>query len=128
MTKPVLFDYHEAEPDTSRPGGRTYYFQGSENMTIQYLEIFSDPESNTHKHDYEQIVIILGGKANFRCDGVSYEMSEGCCMVVPPNADHGIEKKNGDETLRVLGIFYPKRKADCVQSKRIANLGHQNWD
>ncbi|MCR4443210.1 MAG: cupin domain-containing protein [Peptococcaceae bacterium] len=127
MAKPILFDYHEAEPDTSRPGGRSYFFQGSENVTIQYIEIFSEPETNTHKHDYEQMVIILEGKASFICDGVSYEMSEGCYMVVPPNAEHGIEKKIGDGTLRILDVFYPKR-AGCVQSKRVKNLGHQNWD
>ncbi|MCR4443007.1 MAG: cupin domain-containing protein [Peptococcaceae bacterium] len=128
MVKPILFDYHEAEPDTSRPGGRTYVFQGSEHVTIQYSEIFSDPENFTHTHDYEQVIIILGGKANFWCDGVAYGMSEGCYMVVPPNVAHGIEKRIGDEELRVLEVFYPKRTADRIQSRRVTRLGHQNWD
>lgn len=45
--KPILFDTHETEPDTSRPGGRSWIFQGSKLLTMQYSEIFSSPESMT---------------------------------------------------------------------------------
>lgn len=127
--KPVLFDTHETEPDTSRAGGRSWIFKGSERLTMQYSEIFSDPESSTHVHeDYEQVIMILAGKANFWCGEQYYELTEGCIMVVPPNIPHGIQQRtDSTEDLKVLEIFCP---ADLArkQSPRVRNVGHLNWD
>lgn len=127
--KPFLFDTHETEPDTSRAGGRSWIFKGSERLTMQYSEIFSNPESSTHVHeDYEQIIMILAGKANFWCGEQYYELTEGCIMVVPPKVPHGIQQRTDTaEDLKVLEIFCP---ADLTrqQSPRVRSVGHLNWD
>ena len=127
--KPILFDTHETEPDTSRPGGRSWIFQGSEKLTMQYSEIFSDPESMTHVHeDYEQIIMILAGKADFWCGEEYYELSEGCIMLVPPHVPHGIRQRTDSTVdLKVLEIFCPKDPAR-PESPRVRSAGHVNWD
>lgn len=128
MVKPALFDCGERLPDTSRPGGRSWIFQGSDHLTYQYSEIFSDPDSSTHTHPFEQTILIMGGKANFWCDSVVYEMAEGCFMQIPADIPHGIEQRIGDELLKVLEVFYPKRTEDRTESERVKNLCHLNWD
>jgi len=126
--KPALFDVHETEPDTSRPGGRSWIFQGATSVTIQYSEIFSNPESATHFHDYEQIIMITKGRANFWCGEEFYELSEGCFMVVPANVPHGIQQRtDSEETLNVVEIFCP-RAEERPQSPKVSNAGHINWD
>ena len=127
--KPILFDTHETQPDTSRPGGRSWIFQGSEKLTIQYSEIFSNPESMTHTHpDYEQIIMITAGKANFWCGDEYYELSAGCMMVVPPNVPHGIQSRtDSSEDLKVIEIFCPKA-TERPQSPRVTDVGHLNWE
>lgn len=127
--KPILFDTNETQPDTSRPGGRSWIFQGSEKLTIQYSEIFSDPESMTHVHtDYEQVIMITQGKANFWCGDEYYELSAGCIMVVPPNVPHGIQSRtDSTEDLKVIEIFCPKAN-ERTQSPRVSDAGHLNWE
>ena len=129
MTKPILFDFSERQPDTSRAGGRSWIFQGSEKLTMQYSEIFSDPESSTHIHeDYEQIVMIMAGKADFWCGEEYYELSEGCIMVIPPHVPHGIKQRTDSSVdLKVLEIFCPKDPAR-PESPRISSVGHTHWD
>ena len=52
----------------------------------------------THTHDdYEQIIMILAGKANFWCGDEYYELSEGCIMVVPPHVPHGIQQRTDSD-------------------------------
>lgn len=127
--KPKLFDPHETEPDTSRAGGRSWIFQGAEGLTMQYSEIFSDPISTTHVHeDYEQIIMILAGKANFWCGDEYYELSEGCIMAVPPHVPHGIQQRTDSEVdLKVLEIFCPKDPAR-PESPKVRSAGHLNWE
>lgn len=127
--KPKLFDTHETQPDTSRPGGRSWIFQGPEHLTVQYSEIFGDPESMTHIHeDYEQVIMIMGGKANFWCGDEYYELSKGCMMVVPPNTPHGIQKRtDSEEELVVIELFCPADRTR-PESPKVRSLGHINWD
>ena len=66
------------------------------------------------------------GECDFWVDGVPYAMDAGCFMVVPPNAEHYLEAK-GNMFVVDFDIFTPKR-TDRVQSKRVCDRGHANWD
>lgn len=127
--KPKLFDKNERTPDTSREGGRSWIFQGADTLTVQYSEIFSYPPDLTHVHDdYEQIIIITAGSANFWCGDEFYELSAGCMMVVPPHVPHGIQKRtDSEEELRIIEIFSPADRAR-PESPRVKSVGHLNWD
>lgn len=126
--KPNLFDPKERIPDTSRPGGRSWIFQGAAGLTMQYSEIFSDPDSSTHVHeDYEQVIMILQGKANFWCGEEYYELDEGCIMVCPPGVPHGIQKRTDSTVdLRVLEIFCPADRVRAESPKAMESK-HFNW-
>lgn len=126
--KPKLFDSHETTPDTSREGGRSWIFQGSEHMTIQYSEIYGFPPDITHVHeDYEQVIIITAGKADFWCGDQFYELSAGCMMVVPPNTPHGIHQRfDTEEDLQVIELFCPADR-NRPESPRVTESKHTNW-
>ena len=126
--KPELFDPKERVPDTSRPGGRSWIFQGATGLTMQYSEIFGDPDSSTHVHeDYEQIIMVLQGKANFWCGEQYYELAEGCVMVCPPGVPHGIQKRTDSSAeLRVLELFCPADR-QRPESPCAAASTHLNW-
>lgn len=127
--KPKLFDKNETQPDTSREGGRSWIFQGPETCTIQYSEIFGFPPSMKHTHeDYEQIIIITAGKADFWCGDEYYELSAGCMMAVPPHVPHGIHQRtDSEDELRIIEIFCPADRTR-PESPKIRSVGHINWE
>lgn len=124
--KPILYDLKEHKFMEGKQNGRMQVIQSSPNCTIQYCEIRQPHDVGPHRHDYEQIIFIPEGHCKFWCDGVDYELDAGCFMVVPPNALHAMEA-TGNMYVVDLDIFYPKR-TDRVQSERVCDLGHTNWD
>jgi len=126
MAKPVVYDIKEHAFSEGKTNGRIQFIQSSPNCTLQYCEVRNPHETSPHKHDYEQIVFIPQGECDFYVDGVPYAMDAGCFIVVPPNAEHYIQAK-GNMVCVDFDIFFPKR-TDRVQSKRVCDRGHQNWD
>ena len=124
--KPMMYDIKEHEFACGKQNGRIQFIQISPNVTLQYCEIRQPHEVGPHRHDYEQIIFIPQGECDFWVDGVPYAMDAGCFMVVPPNAEHYLEAK-GNMFVVDFDIFTPKR-TDRVQSKRICDRGHKNWD
>jgi quercetin dioxygenase-like cupin family protein len=124
--KPRLYDIKEHEFSEGKQNGRIQFIQISDNCTLQFCEIRQPHETGPHRHDYEQIIFVPRGECYFWCDGVSYELDEGCFMAIPPNAEHYLEAK-GNMYVVDFDIFTPRR-GDRIQSKRICDRGHKNWD
>lgn len=120
-----LFDLEERQPDTGRPGGKTWVFNGAERMSIQYSEMW-DPALVLHAHENEQVNIVLGGHVLFRVEDEVFELTKGCIIRIPPNKSHGLEKKLSDEDFRVIQLMVPKKEG-VPESPRTADKGHQGW-
>jgi quercetin dioxygenase-like cupin family protein len=51
---------------------------------------------NPHHHDdFDQLVLILGGRCKYYVDGVPHEMGPGSMLLVPRGAEHYIEPTEG---------------------------------
>ncbi|MCF0238336.1 MAG: cupin domain-containing protein [Sphaerochaetaceae bacterium] len=79
-----------------------------ENMTIQYAKVDPGHSINPHRHDYEQIAMIIEGECDFVIDGIAYPMSAGSIIDIPAMSEHYIIAK-GDKSVIDLDIFYPRR-------------------
>lgn len=88
-------------------------YQGG-SITTTLARLVPGHKANPHKHEYEQLVIILQGECDFYVDGVAYPMTAGCLLSIPPEAEHYVVAK-GETPLLNLDIFYPKRP-DRTQS------------
>ncbi len=120
-----LFDLEERQPDTGRPGGRTWVFNGAERIGIQYSEMW-DPALVMHEHENEQVNIVLGGRVLFRVGEDVYELSKGSVIRIPPGQPHGLEKKLSEEDFRVIQLMAPKKQG-VPESPRTQDLGRQGW-
>lgn len=64
-------------------------------------------ELNPHSHDdFDQLVYIVSGRANYYIDDVPYELGPGSLLLVPAGSPHYIEPF---ETTHNLDIFVPPR-------------------
>ena len=76
------------------------------NMTVLQQTLMPNMKPNPHKHDWEQMSIVLAGKAKFTCMGKEVIMGPGGVVVFPPNEIHCTELVDG-EALFVEEIFAP---------------------
>ena len=77
-----------------------------QNMTVLQQRLFSNMKPNPHSHPWEQMSIVLEGKAKFTCMGKEVVMGPGGVVVFPPNEVHCTELVAGEE-LFVEEIFAP---------------------
>jgi mannose-6-phosphate isomerase-like protein (cupin superfamily) len=61
-----------------------------------------------HVHDFDQIAMIVSGRANYFVDGEPSEMGPGSILLVPAGLEHYIEPV-GDEVVQNIDVFTPCR-------------------
>lgn len=84
---------------------RTRFLLG-ENILISFIENPPGTEFPLHKHEAEQILIILEGSEEHVIDGQTYHVEAGDVVVHPPNVEHGGYTKTG---FKGIDIFCPPR-------------------
>ena len=104
---PHIIDFKDCEWHTAREKMYGKCFQG-ENMTIQYGMLFPGHTPGPHKHEYEQIAVILSGTCDFFVDGICYHLDGGCLMDIPANVEHYVQV-TGNDPCFCADIFWPKR-------------------
>jgi quercetin dioxygenase-like cupin family protein len=77
-----------------------------QNMTVLQQRLLPNMKPNPHSHSWEQMSIVLAGKAKFSCMGKEVVMGPGGVVVFPPNEEHCTELVDGEE-LFVEEIFAP---------------------
>jgi quercetin dioxygenase-like cupin family protein len=76
------------------------------NMTVLRQTLLPNMKPNPHSHPWEQISIVIEGKAKFSCMGKEVVMGPGGIVVFPPDEEHCTELVDG-EALYVEEIFAP---------------------
>lgn len=122
--KVELFDIEERQPNDKMPGGRTWIFDGADNMNIKFSEMW-EPATSMHSHSEEQINLVLSGKVLFKVGDTEYMLTRGTAIRIPPNVPHGISKKLSKENFRVIQIISPSQSV--TESLRISDSGHTGW-
>ncbi len=90
-----------------RPGVRRRGF-GTEQCLLVLNECSPGMDLRPHVHDFDQIALILAGRANYYVDGERNEMSAGSLLLIPAGKEHYIEPV-GDEVVQNIDVFTPLR-------------------
>lgn len=78
-----------------RPGVRRRVYATDEVM-IAYHELEVGMTLNPHTHDdFDQLVHIAQGRANYYVDGTPHDMRAGSFMLVPRGSEHYVEPTEG---------------------------------
>ena len=105
---PIDYDYDTLSIDYQATQLCEMINESYKHVTIQYAKLSPGHSLSPHKHEYEQVAMILQGKCDLYVNGVAYPMTSGSIMSIPPMAEHYVQVK-GEQDVINLDIFYPKR-------------------
>lgn len=105
--KPVKARWDALEREDVRPGVRRSGFAGTEAMTV-LNELEPGMQPAPHRHDMEQISLVLEGAVRFDVDGETFVVEAGEVLLIPGGAEHhGVAL--GDVRAVNLDVFAPPR-------------------
>lgn len=69
-----------------------------------------DPEAGfpLHRHEQEQLTMIISGRVAFTVDGREQQLGPGDWSVVPGGVEHGL--RAGDQGTEFLAVIVPRRE------------------
>jgi len=89
------------------PGSNTHLVFGDK-ITVSFLTMSANSYFPPHRHEAEQIMIVLDGYADEIVEGKLYRLKSGDVMLLPSNVEHGAYLREAD--CRVIDIFSPPRQ------------------
>ncbi|MBC7190304.1 cupin domain-containing protein [Candidatus Aerophobetes bacterium] len=104
--KKYVFKVEEIEPIPLTEKGYTGFLL-SDNVLLSFIEQPPGAEFPLHKHEEEQIMIILEGSEEHIVDGQRIHMEKGDVCIHPPNVEHGGYTATG---FKGIDIFVPPRR------------------
>lgn len=100
-------DWESIPYEDVRPGVRRRAF-ATRDVLLVMNECMPGMELNPHSHVFEQVVLIVSGRAIYHVDAEANEMGPGSILRVPAGAKHYIEPL-GKEPVLNLDVFVPPR-------------------
>ena len=104
---PHSIDWNAIPWTKVRDGVERKAFSGA-GATIALNRLQPGHAPNPHRHENEQIVYIMEGRADFHVGEAVRTLGPGQLLVVPPNVLHWAEVI-GDEPVLNLDVFTPNR-------------------
>ncbi len=89
------------------PGSNSHLFFGDK-ITVSFLTMSANSYFPPHRHEPEQIMIVLDGYADEIVEGKLYRLQKGDVILLPSNVEHGAYLREVD--CRVIDIFSPPRQ------------------
>ena len=77
-------------PSIAQNPDSTSNLVSSEKTMIMFVTGAPNSIHAPHRHESEQITIVLDGAADFILEGKLYPLEKGDGIIVPPNIEHGI--------------------------------------
>lgn len=93
--------------DDPFPGVARQSFQSAQ-ATVASYSFAAGAEFPRHRHDEEQITVVLAGSAEFEVAGERHQLGPGDTYVVAPGAEHGL--RAGAEGASFVAIVVPRRE------------------
>ena len=88
--------------------GMKYQIISSEKMTVGFIAAEPDSVGPAHRHEAEQILIVMDGECEEAVDGKLYPLKEGDVLIIPSNTEHGTYMSN--KGCKILDIYSPPRQ------------------
>ena len=104
------------------PGG-TANLVFSEKTMIMFVTGTPNSIHAPHRHESEQITIVLDGTADFILDGKLYPLEKGDAIIVPSNIEHGIYVS--DKGANSITVFTPPHQ-DYLAKLEAVKKGLEN--
>jgi quercetin dioxygenase-like cupin family protein len=105
-----------------RPGVRRRGF-GTGNCLLVLNECEPGMDLRPHVHDFDQIAMVVSGRAFYQVGAERNEMGPGSIVLIPAGVEHYIEP-TGDEVVRNIDVFAPARD-DLVHLLEWMNTGKE---
>lgn len=124
-----LLNWDDLPEEVVRPGVRRRAYATDDVMLVMNW-LSPDMELNPHVHeDFDQLALVLNGRANYYIDDVPYEMTAGSMLLVPAGSPHYIEPIEGEQgEVANLDIFVPPRSDLLHLVDYVADLGRQRTE
>ena len=95
-------------PLTELVPGSTSHLVVGERILVSFLTMSSNSYFPPHRHEAEQIMIVLDGYIDEIIEGKLYSAKKGDVLILPSNIVHG--GYIGEVDCRVIDIFSPPRE------------------
>jgi len=89
------------------PGSKSHIVS-AERITTSFVIAEPNIYFKPHRHEPEQIVIIIDGACDTILEGKLYHLEAGDVLIVPSNMEHG--NYISDRGLRMIEVFSPPRQ------------------
>ena len=98
--------YQDIPPIESVPGAISYILP-AERLTVSFVTLQPNLRITPHRHESEQVVIVLDGACDFLVDGKQYHLEKDNVLTIPSKVEHG--NYSSDRGLRMIEVFSPPR-------------------
>jgi len=98
------------------PGSKSHIIS-AEKVTVSLLTMAPDSYFSVHRHQSEQIMIVMDGAIDEIVDGKLYHLEKGDVLILPSNIEHG--GYISDKGCRVIDIFSPPRQDLVAKLKAV---------
>ncbi len=87
--------------------GSNSHIVSTEKVTVSFLTMNPGIYFERHRHEAEQVMIVLDGAIDEIIEGKLYPVKKGDVIVLPPNTEHG--GYVSEQGCTVIDIFCPPR-------------------
>ena len=101
------YSWDEIPDEPVRPGIRRRGF-GTRDVILVLNHCEPGMEPRPHSHDFDQVAMIVKGRAIYHIGDEPNEVGPGSVMLIPAGVEHYIEP-TGDETVENIDVFAPAR-------------------
>jgi quercetin dioxygenase-like cupin family protein len=99
--------WDEIPDEEVRSGVRRRGF-GTQDCLLVMNECKPGMDVRPHVHEFDQIAMIVAGRAVYRVGEVANQMESGSIVLIPAGVEHSIEPV-GDEVVKNIDVFTPCR-------------------
>jgi quercetin dioxygenase-like cupin family protein len=90
-----------------RPGIKVHIVS-AERMTVSFGTMAQGICAPVHRHEHEQIMLVVDGGCDFILEGKLYPMKKGDVIAVSSNTEHGAY--SSDKGCQIIEVFSPPRQ------------------
>jgi len=109
--------YPDVPPVELFPGAKSHLVS-AENVTVSFITMSPNRNFGTHRHESEQVMIVVDGECDEIVEGKLYHLEKGDVIIIPSNTEHG--GYTSDRGCKAIDVFSPPRKDLIAKLKKVS--------
>ncbi len=97
------------------PGAKSHIVS-AEKITLSFITMEANSHFAIHRHESEQMMIVVDGEMDEIVEGKLYHIKEGDIILLPSNIEHG--GHTYDKDCRAIDVFSPPRNDLVAKVKK----------